>query len=202
MRDTKRWFLIPASLALVLAACGGGSGGPSGGASSGPTQGASTQGPTDANPTDAPESQGAPTGGPDATPGDSNTGGGGGGGDACTLVTADEAGGILGVSGVTVDLTPGDFSYCFYRESSGDAVAATAYTKRGGSSSFAIWKAGAGVQQIDGIGDDAVFDPASATLFVLKGDAIYSITAGISSDSEADRLGWAKQFGQTAAGRM
>jgi hypothetical protein len=74
--------------------------------------------------------------------------------------------------------------------------------KRGGSGAFSLWKAGAGVQQINGLGDDAVFDPASATLLVLNGDAIVSITAGDGTEDEAQRITWARALAEIALGRM
>ena len=190
MPDRKRTTILLASLLLSLAACGGNAS----------TGSAPTPGPTQATATDSPST--AATEGPDATPAETTSGGGGGGGDACELVTAEEAGTILGVNGVTTELTPGDFSYCIYRDAAGDATGASSYTARGGAAIFGVWKSGAGVQDIDGIGDDAVFDPSSATLFVSKGDAVFGISAGISSDSEAQRLEWAKEFGAIAAGRM
>ncbi|HEX4897040.1 MAG TPA: hypothetical protein VFV53_01625 [Candidatus Limnocylindrales bacterium] len=198
MPDCKRSTIVLAALLLGLSACGGGS------ATNGPTSD-STQGAASIAPTDAGPSDDAPSDAPGETPAASVAGGGGGGGgagDACALVTADEAGGVLGISGVTTELTPGDFSYCFYRDSAGDAVIASTYMGRGGAGTFAVWKAGAGVQQVDAIGDEAIFDPSTATLFVLKGDAILGIAAGISSDSEAQRLDWAKALAEIATGRM
>jgi len=194
MPDLKRSAFVLAAL-LSLAACGGGSTNPTGS----PASAGSTQTVVSGEP-----SSGSPTDEPGATPAETTTGGGGGGGapDACALVTADEAAGILGIEGVTTELTPGDFSYCFYSDAAGDLIAASSYTARGGHAAFDIWKAGAGVQEIDGIGDDAVFDPSSATLFVSKSDALLGMTAGIGTDPEAQRLDWARQFGQIAAGRM
>jgi hypothetical protein len=195
MTDLRRLGAI-AALTFLVVACGGG-----GNATTGPGSSAATSGPTQAASSEQPGS--TATDAPGETPGETQSdGGGGGAADACALVTADEAGTILGLSGVTTELTPGDFSYCFYRDSTGGAVGATSYTAHGGASTFAAWQGGSGAQAVDGIGDDAVFDPSSATLFVLKGDAIMGITAGISSDSEADRLEWAKAFGQIAADRM
>ena len=193
MTDLRRSSAL-AMLLLLAAACGGGSA-----ATNGPGAAGATNGPTEA----ASQEAGTPTDAADATPGDTQSGGGGGGAsDACALVTAEEAGTILGQSGVTTELTPGDFSYCFYRDATGGAIGATSYTAHGGATSFAAWKGGSGAQPVDGIGDDAVFDPSSATLFILKGDAIMGITAGIGSDAEAQRLDWAKQFGAIAADRM
>lgn len=194
MPGPKRPFLITASFVLVLAACGGGSGTPTGAASAGPTQAAGdpTE-PSGGEPTDAPDDTAAPT-----------TGGGGGTtSTACQLVTAEEAGGVLGQTGLTISMdSPGEVSYCIYSDSAGAAVIASSLMSRGGSATFSIWKAGAGVQEVDGLGDDAVFDPSSATLLVLKGEAIFSVTAGDGTQAEAQRIEWAKALAEIAIGRL
>lgn len=183
------------AVALTLAACGGGSASPSSPASSS----AASEAPASQAATDEP-------GGSSQAPAETQSGGGGGGGtavDACGLVTTDEIGGVVGESGMTIGMnTPGDVSYCIYSKADGSAYVASSWMKQGGGGSFAIWKSGAGVQDVDGIGDDAVWDPSSATLVVLKGDAIVSITAGDSTIDEAERLDWSKAIAEFAIGRM
>jgi hypothetical protein len=182
------------ALAFATAACGGGS------ASNGPGGSApASDTPASAGPTTDP---GTPTEGPEATPAASQ-GGGGTATDACALITAEEAGTTLGADGETIGMsTPGEVSYCIYADASGASNLATSWMQRGGSGSFSLWKSGAGVQQVDGLGDDAVFDPSTASLIVLKGDGIISIAAGDGSDDEAQRLAWAKTLAGIALGRM
>lgn len=195
MTDPRRPLLAMATtVALLLAACGG--------AATAPATAPAAASPVQPEASAAPSSAVA-TEGPVATPAESSGGGVvGAQTDACALVSADEAGGILGATGATAELTPGDFSYCMYRTATGDIIAATSFTARGGRDVFKAWDSGSGVQPVDGIGDDAVFDPSSATLFVIKGEAIYGVTAGIGSDPEAQRLEWAKAFAALAAGRI
>jgi hypothetical protein len=194
---TLRRPAIILTLALFIAACGGGTA-----SSSAPTDTGASQGPSSQAPSS--EAPGAtPTEGAAETPAPSQDGGGSTAADACALVTADEAGSALGATGEVVGMnTPGDVSFCIYNDGAGDANLASSWMKRGGSGSFAIWKAGAGVQEIDGLGDDAVWDPSSATLLVLKGDAIFTVSAGDSETDEAQRLDWSKAIAEIAVGRM
>ncbi len=185
-----------AAVSVLAVACGGG-----GAASAGPTGADTSSQPTQAASSDLAGSQG-PTDAPGKTAGPTQGGGGVGDADACSLLTATEAGSTLGKTGVTTDLTPGAFSYCMYRDPSGDILAASAYTARGGRASFDIWKASSGVQAVSGVGDEAVFDPSTATVFVIKGDALYSVTAGIGSDVEADRRAWGTALAKIAVGRI
>lgn len=189
-RIAATWFVV----LLLVAACGGGASSPPGDGTASPTDPPASQAATDGTPTD----------GPEATPGETQTGGGGGGtaGSACELATADEIGAVIGETvSVSMD-SPGDPSYCIYGDSAGSGIVATSLMARGGGAAFGIWKTGAGVQQVDGLGDDAVFDPSTATLLVLKGDAVFSVTAGEGTDAEAQRLEWSKDIAEIAIGRM
>jgi hypothetical protein len=60
----------------------------------------------------------------------------------------------------------------------------------------------AGVTEVSGIGDQALWDSNSATLFVAKGDAIIGITVGDGSMDLAQRQDLSEQLGAIAAGRM
>lgn len=186
-----RRLSIALSIALAVAACGGTA------ATTGPGGSSAA---SDAPTSEAPGA--TPTTAPEATPGETQSGGTASG-DACDLASPDEVGGVVGEDGLVVGMnTPGDVSYCIYNTGAGDAFVATSWMKRGGSGSFSIWKSGAGVQEVDGLGDDAVFDPSSATLLVLKGDAIFSVTAGDGSVGESQRLDWSKGIAEIAIGRM
>ena len=180
------------ALALAIAACGGS------GATNAPN--ASSSATDTPPPSQAPGA--SPTDAPEATPGETQSGGGITA-DACDLASPDEVGGVVDQDGLTIGMnTPGDVSYCIYQTAAGDAYVATTLMKRGGSGAFSIWKSGAGVQEVDGLGDDAVFDPSSATLLVLKGDAIFSVTAGDGSVGESQRLDWSKGIAEIALGHM
>ena len=184
-----------AAIVLLVAACGGGattSPVPTGGNSqgAGSSQGAASDPPATA----APPSQDASA---------SNGGGGGGGGaaDACALLTPEEVGGVLDASGVTAQGTPGEVSYCMFSSADGDLLAATSYVKQGGRQVFDAWSGASDTIPVDGVGDDATFDPNSATLFMVVGERLVGITAGDGSASQDDRLAWATELGVLVSGR-
>ena len=186
------------TVALLLAACGGGSAATSG--PGGTT--AATDTPASQAASDAPGA--TPTEGAVATPAESSASGGSVfSGEACDLLTPADVDTTLGVTGTTVGMsTPGDVSFCIYQAADGSSNVATSLMKQGGTGAFAIWKSGAGVQDVDGVGDDAVFDPSSSALVVLKGDAVLSVTAGDGSDDEAQRLAWSKALAQIAVEQL
>jgi hypothetical protein len=191
-----RFLAVLLVSALVLAACG----------SAAPSGADTPATPTaDAPATDAPTDAPAPTDAAEPSPGATQGGGGGGGGaaSACELATPEEVGNVLGASGVTVTMdSPGTPSFCIYSDASGAAIASTSLTAEGGGAAFGLWKSGAGVETVDGLGDDAVFDPSTASLLVLMGDAILSIAAGEGTADEAQRLAWARAIADLALGRM
>lgn len=79
----------------------------------------------------------------------------------------------------------------------------TEYTSPGGKAAFDLVKQRPGVQTVAGIGTDAAFDPATATLYVSKGDALVSIVAvGTTSQTPAARLAVESIFGKLVAGRI
>jgi hypothetical protein len=51
-------------------------------------------------------------------------------------------------------------------------------------------------------GADGVFDPASATLYVSKGDALVAIVAGSAAQSSAGRLALEATVARIVVGRM
>jgi hypothetical protein len=134
----------------------------------------------------------------------SSGGGGGGGGAAaaCDLITADEAASVMGVDSLESQPTPGDTSYCTYSGADATTLVATSFNASNASDIMAAFGGQAGVTEVSGIGDQALWDSNSATLFVAKGDAIIGITVGDGSMDLAQRQDLSEQLGAIAAGRM
>jgi hypothetical protein len=176
---TRRLLAI-AAMTLVIAAC---SGSPD---ASGPDDGG------------AGSSSGAE---PSAAASTGGGGGGGGAADACELITADEAASVMGMD-LESEPTPGDTSYCIYSGADSTAVVATSFNATNANDIMAAFGGQAGVTEVSGIGDRALWDSNSATLFVAKGDAVVGITAGDGSMDPAQRQDYSEQLGAIAAGRM
>ncbi len=176
---------------LVIAACGGASS-PAASTAAGASPSADGGG--------APASAAASAEASAAASAAASTAGGAAG--VCSLMTADEVAQVTGVAGLTTDEMAGEVAYCSYAGADGKAVAATSFQTKGGADVFAIWKSGSESTAVPGIGDDAVFDGSSATLFILKGDKILGLTAGDGQLPNDQRLTMEKQLGAIAAGRM
>jgi hypothetical protein len=71
----------------------------------------------------------------------------------------------------------GAVTTCRYNTGGLDLVASITYTTTGGQAAFQAVQQKAGVQVVTDVGADAVFDPASSTLYVAKGDALVAIFA-------------------------
>jgi hypothetical protein len=180
--------------ALLLAACGGGS-----------TATPASGGGGDATPTTAPASDtvpiatagsAVPTGAVAATP----AAGGGTVTNACDLISADDASRIMGSASLTTESLEGEPSYCFYNLSDATTVVATFLSHTGSKGVYDTYAAA--WTKIDGIGDGAVFDADSKTLFILKGDALFSITAGDAGTEAAAMLEFAKELGVIALSHL
>jgi hypothetical protein len=91
---------------------------------------------------------------------------------------------------------------CLYTNGGDDVIVRLAYTKPGGQVAFDAIKNAAGVQPVTDVGTDAVFDPATMTLYVSKDDALVAIVAGTSSDTIDGRLLKAKQMGVLVVDRL
>ena len=122
---------------------------------------------------------------------------------ACDLLTTTEVGAALNLtSKVTAglgDINLGELDYCSYRSGGGE-VLGVSYRNRGGGPVFDVWSGGTGVQAVPGLGDNAVWDPAQTTLFILKEDRLVSITGG--ERSTPITLDAAKAVGAVLVGRM
>ena len=186
----------PAALAIallaVLAACGGGSAVVPTARLSAPPSAAATQ-PDPTDPVEATEEATAATDEPVSTGGVVNA-------DQVCIVTAAEAGQILGVAGVVAGPPYTGSTACSY-VAGGDPVALAQFNPDN-RSFFEIVRDASGVQTVDGLGVEALWDPSTATLWALKGAGLYSIVAGTGADAEAQRLAWAKQFATIALTRM
>jgi hypothetical protein len=194
MTDLRRGVAL---VAIALSVLGCGSAAPS-------TPGNPTDPPSGASAAATPEPGSIAPSDPAATdaPASAQTGGGPGATEACDLLTVDEVAGVMGTAGLTADGVPGEASYCMFLAPSGDLVAAISLIPRGGRTTFAVWSSASDTIKVDGIGDGATFDPSSASLFVVRGDAIAGFAAGQGDESQEDRLAWAKALAAIAVGRM
>jgi hypothetical protein len=125
--------------------------------------------------------------------------------EACSLVTSDEAKletGNFGLGALPSGSGSGSHSTCIYRRGNGDIVLRIEYTKTGGANAFAAVSDPAGVETVTGLGDSAVFDPATSTLTFLKGDSLVAIVAGTSTDTGAARLAVERKIAEIAAPRV
>ena len=96
---------------------------------------------------------------------------------ACGLLTSDE---VQVAAGQGIGVVPGasgtrPTTYCIYSDGGGDTWLQTALTRPGGAAAFTAAKAIAGAQAENSLGDGAVFDPATGTLYILRGDSMASI---------------------------
>jgi hypothetical protein len=110
---------------------------------------------------------------------------------ACRLLTSEEvasSSGNPGLGALPGAAGAGAKTSCIYSSGGGDVMARTDLTRPGGAAAFAVAKAIAGVQTQTDLGVDAVFDPASGTMYVLKGDAMVSIRPAFIEDTVAKQL--------------
>jgi hypothetical protein len=156
------WVLVAVVTAVLLAACGGtapqsstGDGVGGGGGGGG------TPGPA-----------GAPTGG----------GGGGGGGDGltdpCGLLTPDEVAGATSSDPVTGSGTPGDPARCIYTLSDGTEVLRLNVFRNGGAAHFQSLVGAGSAENVEGVGDRALYERGSRRLNVMAGDDLVTLTEG------------------------
>ena len=122
---------------------------------------------------------------------------------ACDLLTAAEAGDTLHAAAAVTSGSLGSASsttpsrYCGF-DAGGKELLVLAYEKENGATIFGTWKKGTGVKAVSGIGDDAVWDPTQATLYVLKGDRLVTIETTLPTLT----LEQAKAIAAIVVGRM
>jgi hypothetical protein len=124
---------------------------------------------------------------------------------ACSLVKPDEAERIAGVAGLGAashETGTDPETTCFYRTGEGNNVLVLIYTQSGGAAAFQTARRVAGVRVITGLGDGAVFDPATNTTTFLSGDASVAVVAGSGRDSAETRLAVERQIAALALPRL
>jgi hypothetical protein len=95
---------------------------------------------------------------------------------------------------------PGPSPFCEFH-GAGPTLFVLRYEKENGRSAFASWKIAKGVKAVSGLGDEAVWDPAKGTLYILKGDRLVSILPW-NGPTPWLTLTTAKAIGAIVAGRM
>ena len=124
---------------------------------------------------------------------------------ACGLISEDEVkthGGNPGLGAQSAASGTGAVTTCIFSTGGGDVIMRLTYTTPGGQVAFESAKNAPGVEVVTDAGTEAVFDPATATLYLGKGDAMVAIVAGTSADSSADRRVAATELARIIAARM
>ena len=96
----------------------------------------------------------------------------------------------------------GDETTCIFRNAGVQTVMRVDYTRTGGRTLFQAAQATSGVQSVAGLGDGAVFDPATATLTLLKGDAIVRLVTGYNGEAPQQRLALERQVAALVVQRI
>jgi hypothetical protein len=158
----------------------------------GPRLGSNVAGPPSPSPSATASPTQAPTGTPSATASDA----------ACKLLTTDEVKNSTifpGGGAIAAPFGTGAVTSCTYTTGGGDITLRVTYTNPGGQAAFDAMKSTAGVQAVADVGDEAIFDPATETLYLVKGDALVSLAAGMFVDG---RLAKETQLGKLIAARI
>lgn len=124
---------------------------------------------------------------------------------ACGLLTSAEVtmlGGDAGSGALPTESGSGAETTCIFKDGGGNVVVRLEYTKPGGRAAFDLAKGTAGVEVVPDIGADAVFDAATKTLYVAKGDAMVAIVAGSGPLAPVGGLSKASPFGTLIATRL
>jgi len=125
---------------------------------------------------------------------------------ACGLVTGDEAdrlsGSLSGSGAVASASGSGGETTCLFRNAGVGTVLRVDYTRTGGGTLFQAAQATSGVESVAGLGDGAVFDPATGTLSLLKGDAIVRLVSGNNGEAPQERLALERQVAALVVQRI
>ncbi len=124
---------------------------------------------------------------------------------ACGLLTTDEVknlGGNPGLGALPTGSGSGAETTCLFSDGGGNVIVRLTYTTSGGRAAFDLAKSAAGVEVVNDVGADAVWDPDSRTLYVAKGDAMVAIVAGTSALTPVGGLHFATPYGRIVATRI
>ena len=121
---------------------------------------------------------------------------------ACSLISNEEAATAAefpDVGARTSVAAGGDGTMCTYVSGNGDVIMDITYTKPGGQVAFQAAKRASGVEVMGDFGTDAIFDPATGTLSLAKGDVLVTIATRAPSPSPKAAI---VAIGKLIAGRM
>ncbi len=121
---------------------------------------------------------------------------------ACGLVTTGEiavATGNPGLGAHAAGFVTGSTASCTFTNGATDVIAKVVLTSPGGAAAFDAAKARPGVETVAGIGDGAVYDPATATLSAVMGDSLVQV---IGDRNAASARQMTLTVAQTAIGRL
>ena len=124
---------------------------------------------------------------------------------ACGLLSSDEVkalGGNPGLGALPSESGSGAETSCRFSDGGGNVIVRLTYTKPGGRAAFDVAKTKTGVEVVNDIGTDSVFDPASKTLYLLKGDAMVAIVAGTGPLTPAGGISVATPYAKLVATRF
>ena len=108
---------------------------------------------------------------------------------ACDLMSAEEAAGALGLGPLKADANEFAPQFCTYSLVSTGEVVISAYLQRtGGSDAWSGLESSMTADPVSGLGEKAMFDPSTNTLFALQGDSILSAYVTTLGLSPADAL--------------
>lgn len=124
---------------------------------------------------------------------------------ACGLLTSEEVkaiGGNPGLGAQPSESGSGAETTCIFSDGGGNVIVRLTYTKPGGRAAFDVAKTKTGVEVVTDIGPDSVFDPASKTLYLLKGDAMVAIVAATGPVTPVGGLSVATPYAKLVAPRL
>jgi hypothetical protein len=124
----------------------------------------------------------------------------GGAAEACTLLTTDDVQAVVGTEVTGTIPTPGYPSICLYLTATNPAGAFSYWP--GGGPLWTVYESSQSLEPVSGVGDSALWEAQTASLIVLKGDSLISITAGMGSDELSTRQQWAKQLAAIVVSRL
>lgn len=184
------------AVAMLVAGCGGGSGGT---AATAPDGGSATSAPTAA--VDGQPSADTPAASAGAAP-STASGGGAAGGGVCDLATNDELAAIFAVAAVNSSVVTGPPDSCIVESGDGAPLASWVLTTTGGEAVYDAVAQGDQATSVESIGDRAAFVD-NMGLLVVKDEVLLTvvIAAGAGLSEEAGQAA-AKAIATKAVGRM